>query len=762
MHVQIFDHPKTKSDPRWVWRETLENIRSKQTKKNVSQSNIVKFGCPKHDLRPSLVRAYNNQILLPSYVICNHTSSFCKKNTPDLNFRPIGEWNFAQFIELETKSNSSLKIKFRQNKEREEMIQIMVYRFLTQTFGKKMRPGCYVWDDKADKADNVEKAKNKQKKPKDQLGTWRNGKAFFVIKDDDVLLFVEDKFYFRFVLHSDPNESGEIDSVPDVIAAVGLTCIMERKSNTMNVVNCIMLRARESKVIEVLNQCKIRLYSRIDSCDISINEIQVMTAFPFLDAPINYPINNVVESSIYGSNCHVDYSSHNITQVEDNSYDNNNIKCCILDPYCNFVNDIDNSSNTIKNSSFSSFDNNYSTQCNSLINNNSSTNKNNENSCLNLNNVCNQITHCSKNHDNGDDNDVNLIDKYCCVNNQMGNDNNNASNCRNEKYITNDCDIDYNSHNHCNFNYNSNLHDNMNSCSDNNVDNINNENYCHNNYDHISNGNCNNDSFHNFNNVNLFHDNGTHDSNHNNDIFYDHCVNNDNRYNCCRNRTDYRDSNESHNCHRCDEADNCKMQLEILDTYDSNDNNNCGNVYNYSDDCNNNTSSHVVYSDCKNNSNNHDVYSDDKFDFNYGNSCENYQAPKNNDSYINGCSCKYDNNVNNCNNYNNQLTNTDNICNNKNNSGNNFDCNMNNNNNNFGVDYNHHYNGDTIMCQNNDTYNYYNHNVTYNNNVNNNANANANTNTNCNHNSNCNNNKNCNNYYHCNMFNYNTETSTNF
>ena len=184
---EIFYDPENDHSPRWIWRKNLEMARSdirnskfyanyvgsKQTRKYAENGDnnktkpshylkhLVKIGCPQHDLKP----IFENDLKLNvNPTICTHKSWKCG----DINNKHFGrllhELSMDQ-VGLEFK-RSAYSIKPLLIKYGSFKTNILCKRIANTNFNKIFRPGSY--------GDS----------PSLKKGSWKDGKVFYVFKND--------------------------------------------------------------------------------------------------------------------------------------------------------------------------------------------------------------------------------------------------------------------------------------------------------------------------------------------------------------------------------------------------------------------------------------------------------------------------------------------------------------------------------------------------------------------------------------------------
>jgi len=309
-----FDFPQSLNDNKWKWRQYLERKRSqnnehmenhsndqKNKKKDPNKdqrlrpTNTLKFGCPLHDLRVALSHnGFHKQ--LPSHAFCNQHCNDCFKQNSIQNknqFQNVGEWSFEEvgidFHGNISQSSSPLIITTSNNNTDIEII-IDIWRYDDGAFGKKFRPGSYEYD--GDVIFN-------QKKQNNKLGSWKSGKAFFILENDTVLLPIDEcGIYLQFIIHSE-HVRAAIDTTKGVIGGVGLSLFKNARSSTNSIVNCLLLRAKEDDINKVLSKSKIQLYScsKKSYSYVAINGKQVMVQ------QIGNEHNNKANFVNHGDNC---------------------------------------------------------------------------------------------------------------------------------------------------------------------------------------------------------------------------------------------------------------------------------------------------------------------------------------------------------------------------------------------------------------------------------------------------------------------------
>ena len=290
----------------------LKNVDSMEIHINCQQ--LLKFGCPKHDLAPALI---NHGYSCPDYLICNGYSvdcnncNFINKN----NMYELKSWNFEQLgvsfrrflsaekplsIEIKcnnnnsnntidkkdiskatnTNSNSSLSASSSLSKK----MEFEILRTGEGVFPKKFRPGMYKFDgnlksklEKQQERNNKMKSKSKKrgKNRKDKsgsndnkLGTWFEGKLFYIRQSDSITLNNDESGSIKFVfdLHCNLSNKKNKDGLNDIIGGIGL-CQLNGKSQKYGIRNCLLLRSEETELFQVLQKSHLRVFVDANKLD---------------------------------------------------------------------------------------------------------------------------------------------------------------------------------------------------------------------------------------------------------------------------------------------------------------------------------------------------------------------------------------------------------------------------------------------------------------------------------------------------------------
>jgi len=296
-----FAYPESFEDRKWKWRENFQNkvmlnehslhvmnvlkyANTYKTKNNnkiktIRKSSILKFGCPLHDLKPSLVETNYE---CPRFVLCNgYSPQCCNLITDKQRLIKCGEWTFQDLhitsdnisliktpLIIQLISNENNKNEKNTNNTNDNnngiistIIPINILRTNEATFEKRFRPGSYRYDGKPFNQCQ-ENAQNMQKRHQfissTKMGTWFFGKLFYVRKNDVVLLpLIENNIYLQIILHSDECNKKR-DGLYDIIGGVGL-CMLARHRND-GIHNCIMLRSNDHNINNVLKKSRIIIY----------------------------------------------------------------------------------------------------------------------------------------------------------------------------------------------------------------------------------------------------------------------------------------------------------------------------------------------------------------------------------------------------------------------------------------------------------------------------------------------------------------------
>jgi len=273
-----FNYPTSSNDGKWQWREMLQlnllkkehcehikkmttnDITYKNTKlqNQIKKSSILKFGCPLHDLKPCLEKC---NYKTPANVLCNGYSQHCNSqlfqnhNQIYKNILKVAEYNFSDLnirnnkqTWLETALNIQVIIHKENKLDSLITIPIHILRTNESTFEKRFRPGLYNFDNK----------NNNNNKDKNKIGTWLNGKLFYVRFNDIVLLqLIQQCLYLQVTLYSEECNKKR-DGLYDIIGGVGLCQLQKHRHDGIH--NCIILRSNNQNALNVLLKSKISIY----------------------------------------------------------------------------------------------------------------------------------------------------------------------------------------------------------------------------------------------------------------------------------------------------------------------------------------------------------------------------------------------------------------------------------------------------------------------------------------------------------------------
>ena len=276
---EIFNDPRANltenemPDPRWVWRKNVElsrsdprnskfyvnyvgskgtrkyesnlsNASSSEKKPNHYLKHLVKIGCPQHDLKNIFE---NNLKLNVEPTICTHKSWKCDnmnnfgKLQCVLNMDEIGlEWKRGAY------SLNPLRISYGSS----FVTNIFCKRIANTNFNKIFRPGSY--------GDT----------PSLKKGSWKDGKVFYVFKNDKLLLKVNHFINIIFELQSPStivdnknNKHFIIDGWQNVVGGVGFySPSKQQMKNNKSIQTVLVFRKSMDFPKECLQESKIKIY----------------------------------------------------------------------------------------------------------------------------------------------------------------------------------------------------------------------------------------------------------------------------------------------------------------------------------------------------------------------------------------------------------------------------------------------------------------------------------------------------------------------
>ena len=279
--MSLFERqPSSIDDHSWIWRSQLEEERKNEQnnrfydnymgKSVKSESNkerlptfhlkhVVKIGCPLHDLLP----IFSNLGYKVNPTLCSHKSYKCLpmqsqtiSNTTKLSPLLFATFSINEVGILWKRKAFSIKplhIQYIDNVNNKECsnttftTDLYVMKASNTNFAKVYRPGSF---------GTLDSLKN---------GSWKEGKAFYVFKNEQITLNITDDIFITFELASPSallpknGHSDRIDGWKDIVGGVGFYVPNDK---VQDISTCIVLRKATENPTECVKLSQIKIFSR--------------------------------------------------------------------------------------------------------------------------------------------------------------------------------------------------------------------------------------------------------------------------------------------------------------------------------------------------------------------------------------------------------------------------------------------------------------------------------------------------------------------